>query len=147
MDECECSLRAFTTGEAPSLDLDFLVLPEVLEPVRRHFRVPHGMLNVLVAEVCLQRSGIVATIGECKAASMAQHMSVRLDLEACNRCKTFDHTAEACRREWRTTLRDEHKWRSVGLALQLAQRAHFDTVQRMRAGCAVLDPAHVEDGS
>jgi hypothetical protein len=47
----------------------FRLSPEVLEPGRRHLGVPHRVLDVAVSEVGLQRPGVVARIGEGKAAS------------------------------------------------------------------------------
>jgi hypothetical protein len=37
--------------------------PEVLEPIRRQLGVAHRVLDVLVPKPCLQRPGVVATIG------------------------------------------------------------------------------------
>jgi len=44
--------------------------PKVLEPVGRHFGVPDGVLDVLVAEPCLQRPRIVPGFG---VASLSGH--------------------------------------------------------------------------
>ena len=41
----------------------WLVLPEILEPLRRKFCVPNRMLNVLMAHVVLNCPGILAIIG------------------------------------------------------------------------------------
>ena len=51
--------------------------PEILEPIRGHFRVSDGMLDILVAKVMLQRASIVAIVGELIAAGVTQH--VRMD--------------------------------------------------------------------
>ena len=48
--------------------------PEVLEPARRQLGVSHRVLDVAVAEVSLQRSGIVALVGQRKAAGVPQHV-------------------------------------------------------------------------
>ena len=37
--------------------------PEILEPIHRHLGVAHRVLDILVAELVLQRSGVVAIIG------------------------------------------------------------------------------------
>ena len=42
--------------------------PEILKPHRTQFGVSHRVLDILVAEVVLQGSGIVAVIGELVAA-------------------------------------------------------------------------------
>jgi hypothetical protein len=46
--------------------------PEVLEAIRRQLRVAHRVLDILVPEVGLQRSRVVALIGQRKAAGVAQ---------------------------------------------------------------------------
>ena len=60
-----------------------LVPPEVPEPVRAQLGIADRMLDVLVAEVVLQSSSIVAVIGQLEAAGMAQHVWMRLDFEPC----------------------------------------------------------------
>src|SRR5262249_61422625 len=56
-----------------------LIAPEVFEPVRRQLGVTHRVLDVLVAEPCLQRPRTVPGIGQGVAAGMPQH--VREDRE------------------------------------------------------------------
>jgi len=51
--------------------------PKVLEAVGRHVGVPDGVLDVLVPEVVLERSRVVAIVGELEPAGMAQHASAR----------------------------------------------------------------------
>src|SRR5207248_10454362 len=51
-----------------SLLTDWLCSPKVLEPGRRQLRVAHGVLNVPVAQVCLQRPRIVSLVGQSIAA-------------------------------------------------------------------------------
>src|SRR5262249_41449273 len=53
--------------------------PKVLEPVGRHFGIPDGVLNVLVAQVVLQGPRVVAIVRELEPAGMAKH--VRVDRE------------------------------------------------------------------
>src|SRR5262249_51701662 len=55
------------------------ILPEILEPFRRQLGVAHRVLDVLVAEVVLQRARIDTLIRELVSAGMAQH--VRMDRE------------------------------------------------------------------
>ena len=45
--------------------------PEVLEPIRRQLGIAHGVLNVLVPEICLEGASIVAFVGQGEAAGMA----------------------------------------------------------------------------
>jgi hypothetical protein len=51
-----------------------LLSPEVLEPARRQLGVSHRVLDIAVAEVGLQRSRIVALVGQCKTTGVAQHV-------------------------------------------------------------------------
>jgi hypothetical protein len=51
-----------------------LIAPEVLKPIRRQLRVPHGVGDVPVTEIGLQRAGVVAAIGQRIAASVPQHV-------------------------------------------------------------------------
>jgi len=53
--------------------------PKILESRRRQLGIPDGVLNVLVAEIGLQRPRVVASIGQCKSAGVAEHMRVRFD--------------------------------------------------------------------
>src|SRR5207248_6628342 len=53
--------------------------PKVLEPMRRQLGVAHRVLDVFVAEPCLQRPGVMAGLGERVAAAVPQH--VRVDWE------------------------------------------------------------------
>jgi hypothetical protein len=48
------------------------VSPKILESVGRHFGVPDGVLNVLVAEVVLQGPRVVAIVGELEPTGMAK---------------------------------------------------------------------------
>src|SRR5262245_2272484 len=52
------------------------VPPRVLEPVGRHFGISNGVLDVLVPEVVLQGSRIVAIVGQLKPTGMAKHVWV-----------------------------------------------------------------------
>ena len=56
--------------------------PEVLEPVRRQLGVAHGVLDIFVAQIGLQRPRIVALVGQREAAGMAQHVRMGLEVEA-----------------------------------------------------------------
>ena len=51
-----------------------LVPPEVPEPVRAQLGIADRMLDVLVAEVVLQSSSIVAVIGQLEAAGVPEHV-------------------------------------------------------------------------
>ena len=52
------------------------VVPEPVEPVRRELGVPDRVLDVFVSQVMLDRSSVVAIIGELEPTSMAQHVGM-----------------------------------------------------------------------
>jgi hypothetical protein len=54
------------------------LVPEVLEPVRRQLGVAHSVLNLLVAEIGLQRARVVAIIGELVPTPVPQLMCAHL---------------------------------------------------------------------
>ena len=54
-----------------------LISPEVAEPVGRKLGVADGVLDVLVAEIVLQGSGIVPVVGKFIAACMPQHVRMQ----------------------------------------------------------------------
>ena len=53
--------------------------PEIPEPIGRKLGIPDRVLDVLVAEPCLQCPGVMAGIGQRVAAAVPQH--VRVDWE------------------------------------------------------------------
>src|SRR6476469_4566933 len=67
------SLRDHETPDATTVRAE-VSSPEVLEPVRRQLGVAHRVLDVAVTEVSLQRSRIVALVGQRKATGVAQHV-------------------------------------------------------------------------
>jgi hypothetical protein len=52
------------------------VSKQALEPSRCQLGVTHRMLDRLVAEISLDRSGIYAVVGQFEAAGVAQHVRV-----------------------------------------------------------------------
>jgi len=105
------------------------------------------MLNVAVAEIALQRSGVVALVRQREAAGMPQHVRVRLEAKTGDFAEPFDHAGKASRRERRTTLRHEYE-RALGLLLtvQAPQGAQFIASDRMRRRCAFFGPTHGKGG-
>ena len=73
------------------------VLPEPVEPIRREVGIACRVRNVLVAEIVLYRSRIVAIVRELVAASMAQHVRVNGEGKRCLTAGSSDHLAH-CRR-------------------------------------------------
>src|SRR5262249_18897160 len=92
--------------------------PEVLKSRRRQLSGAHGVLNVAVAEVSLQRPCVGAFVGQRVAAGMPQHVRVRLECElGLDRCP-FHHAGEPGSAERCPALRGEHEGR-LGLLLTL----------------------------
>jgi hypothetical protein len=118
--------------------------PEVLEPVRRQLGVAYGVLNVAVPKVVLQRPRVVTSIGEGKAAGVAQHVGMCLEGKSGLNTGPLHHLREAGRREWRAALADEEEGRCRALPLQLTERAQLVAAKRVRGGLTVLRPAHIE---
>ena len=58
-----------------------LVAPEPFEAVGSELRIPDGVLNVSMAEVVLDRTGVVPLVGELEAAGMTQHVRVHMEPE------------------------------------------------------------------
>jgi len=100
-----------TTGWWPWRRADRLRLaPKVLKPRWTHFGVSHRVLNVLVAEIGLQRASIVSLIREGIAAGVAKH--VWMDAHKPGSFPSpRDHLGESGRSERRPALGREHKRR------------------------------------
>src|SRR5215467_11035363 len=82
--------------------------PKVLEPVRRHFGVSDGVLNVLVPEVMLQCARVVAIVGELKTAGMAQHVWVDREWHVGSLADALDEPVEPDRAHWPAALGNEY---------------------------------------
>jgi hypothetical protein len=54
---------------------------KILEPYRRQFGVAYGVLDILMAEIGLQRPGVVPLVGERVAAGVPEHMGVSIEAE------------------------------------------------------------------
>src|SRR5262245_735937 len=84
------------------------VPPKVLESVGRHFGVPHGVLDVLVAEVVLQGPRVVAIIGELEPAGMAKHVRVDREWHLGDLPEALHEPVETDGTDWPTALGNEH---------------------------------------
>jgi hypothetical protein len=76
------------------------------------------MLDIPVAEVRLQRSGVMPLVGKSETAGMAQHVRMGLEAQTPFASSALDHAGEACSAEGGTTLRCEHE-RRLGFLLAL----------------------------
>jgi hypothetical protein len=86
----------------------------------------------------------VPPVGEGVAAGVAEHVRMRVELEAGGTRCPLHHTGEAGRRERGAALAYEEEGRRFALLLEPPQGSQFVTHERMSAGGAVLDPADVE---
>src|SRR5262245_37924720 len=80
-----------------------LIPPKVFEPVGRHFGVPDGVLNVLVPEVVLQGSRVVAIVGELEPTGMAKHVLDR-EWHLGGFPEALDEPVETDRADWPAAL-------------------------------------------
>src|SRR5215510_11497702 len=69
--------------------------------------IAHGVPDVLVAEVGLDRPGIGPVIGKLVAAGMAQHVGMHLEAELCLIAQPLDHLLKAIDRKWGYALGHE----------------------------------------
>lgn len=75
------------------------------------------MLDVLVAQVGLQRARVVPLVGQREATGMPQHVRMGLEAQLRLLARALDHAGEPCRAERCPSLRREHEG---GLGLLLA---------------------------
>lgn len=72
--------RYFTSTTTVAARGGMSVTPKALEAIRRQLGIPHGVRDVPVSEVVLDRARVPSLVGELEAVSMAQH--VWMDREA-----------------------------------------------------------------
>src|ERR1035437_1948986 len=78
--------------------------PEVFEAIRRQLCVAHGVLNVPVTEIGLQRPRIVPPVSQSEAAGVSEHMGVSFEAQLSGRAPALYKPRKACRSEGRATL-------------------------------------------
>jgi hypothetical protein len=76
-----------------------LIPPEVLEPVRRQWRVDGRAGDRPMPEPSLDRPGVVSLVGEGVAASVPENVGMGLELKAGTCGGALDHSGEAGRGE------------------------------------------------
>ena len=59
------------------------VFPEVFEPACSKLRIPHSMLNVLMAQVVLYWSSVVAVVGQLVAGTVPKHVGMYRESDLC----------------------------------------------------------------
>jgi hypothetical protein len=71
---------------------------ECLEPLRRQRGIARRILDVAMPEIGLDRTRVVAVVGELVTAGVAQHVGMRLDAEIGGDSRSLDHAGKAGRR-------------------------------------------------
>jgi hypothetical protein len=95
-DEIERSVHSATPIRGiRSLASIVSVLPEILEPVRRHFGVTHRVHDILVAHVVLERSGVMPIVGKLVAGGVPEHVRVNRERELCGFPSSSDRFQES----------------------------------------------------
>jgi hypothetical protein len=84
------------------------VPPKVLEPIGCHVGVPDRVLNVLVAEVVLKGSRIVAIVGELEPTGMAKHVWMDREWHLGGLPDTLDEAMEADGADRPSAFGNEH---------------------------------------
>ena len=82
--------------------------------------VADGVLDVLVAEIVLQGSGIVPVVGKFIAARMPQHVRMQWERHPGGLAEPLDEMVEADGAHWSAALRDEDVSLGRPLAAELA---------------------------
>ncbi len=70
-------------------------MPTYSKPTGGHLRIQNGVLDVPMAEVVLDREGVVSLVGELEPAGVAQHMRARI--------AAYSGRVGSCRRSVDTT--------------------------------------------
>ena len=104
------------------------IRPKGGEALGAQLGIADGVLNILVPQVVLNRSGIVAVIGQLKARGVAEHGGMHREPELGGRSGACHNLAKRRVRERAFALR--HK--DIGcvriLPRHLAERAEFDPI-------------------
>ena len=108
------------------------------EPVGRHFGVPDGVLDVLVAEVVLQGPRVVTIIGPLEPAGVAKHVRVDREWHLGGLPDALNEAVETDGTDWSAALGNEHVSLSRVIAAYLTKRPHLVTANRVDAGDSIL---------
>jgi hypothetical protein len=85
-----------------------LIPPKVPEAVGCHVGVSDRVLNVLVPEIVLQGSRVVAIVGELEPAGMAKHVWVDREWHLGGLTDTLDEAVETDGADWPAALGNEY---------------------------------------
>ena len=106
-----------------------LVLPEISKPLGRKFAISNRMLDVLVAEIVLQRASIHTLIGQLKSGRMPQHVGMDWKRHFGGWSKPRHHSAKGNCRHRSAAFAHEDISAGFLVALETPQSAKFDPGQ------------------
>jgi hypothetical protein len=111
-------------------DRDFIerpasVLPEILEPIRRHLGVSDCVHDIFVAHVVLKGSGVMPIIGQLVSSGVPEHVGVDREWKLCRFPGPGDRFQESRRRGGATALGDKNVPRFHILTTKLTQCPDF----------------------
>ena len=105
-----------------------LIRPKGGEALGAQLGIADGVLNILVPQVVLNRSGIVAVIGQLKARGVAEHVGVHREPQLCCRAGACHNLPKRRVRERAFALCHKDIGRVRIRACHLAERAEFDPI-------------------
>jgi hypothetical protein len=118
--------RHFSERGPRRISRRFLVPPEIAEPLGRKFAISNRMLDVLVAEIVLQRPSIHTLIGELESSRMPQHVGMDSERHFGGGSKARQHPAKGNGGHRCAALAHEDISSGPLFALETAQGAKFD---------------------
>jgi len=122
------------------------ILPEVTETVREQLTIFCRMLNVAMAEVGLDRTSILTSIGKNEAAGVAKHMGMNLETNPCSGPCTGNHPVKASDTERVSPLRHEDE-RRRRCSVQLSENPKLSTAEWTHRWCPILAAVDVQDSA
>jgi hypothetical protein len=81
LDISGCTRDSSLTGLRPVKPVS--ILPEILEPIRRHLGVSNRVHDIFVPHVVLEGSGVVPVVGELIAGGVPEHVRMDREWELC----------------------------------------------------------------
>src|SRR5262249_35185314 len=126
----------------------WLVLPELLEPAGGQFCIAHSMADVPMAQVLLDRTGVVPFVGQLESARVPQHMRVNRERKARRFADARDKLPNGRGGQGASALGREH----VGacrllLPLESPECSDLRPSKRMSGGQAALQPSNMQQPS
>ena len=83
------------------------VLPEILEPIRRHFGVANRVRDIFMAHIVLEGSRVMPIVGELVTSGVPEHVRMNREWELGSFSGPSDHFQGSGSRGWTASLGDE----------------------------------------